>query len=80
MPTVRVVRPFANGHHDRIVHPGDEITVSEDRARDLGDLVERIAETKAAPIPANKMEPVPLNKAAPLSLPKRRGRPPKGGR
>lgn len=75
MPTVRVVRPFANGHHDRIVHPGDEITVSEDRASELGDLVERITVAKAAPVPFNKMAPAPENKAVPPS--KRRGRPAK---
>lgn len=74
MPRVQVLRPFANGHHDDIVHPGDIITVSEDRRRDLGDLVgEPAATVKAAPAPDNKMFPVPANKA-------RMGRPPKGTR
>ena len=78
MPTVRVLRPFANGHHENIVHPGDEITVTEDRAIALGDLVERIA-AKAAPVPDNKMAPVPANKATAAPV-RRVGRPRKATR
>ena len=78
MQTVRVLRPFANGHHDRIVHPGDLIEVTKDRADALREngLIEAVAEEKAAPPPANKMAPAPANKATPA----RRGRPPKGAR
>lgn len=78
MQTVRVLRPFANGHHDRIVHPGDLIEVTKDRAEALkaNSLVEDAAAVKAAPVPVNKMAPVPVNKASPA----RRGRPPKGAR
>lgn len=78
MQTVRVLRPFANGHHDRIVHPGDLIEVTKDRAEALkaNSLVEDAAAEKAGPPPANKMAPVASNKATPA----RRGRPPKGAR
>jgi hypothetical protein len=71
MPQFRVLRPFANGHPDRIVHPGDVITVNdENRSRALADnaLVEPIHEEKAAPAPQNKMAPPVPNKAAPAPI------------
>lgn len=79
MPTVRVSRPFANGHHEAIVQPGDLITVTEDRARALSEngLIEPAGDVKAAPIPANKMAPKPVNKAASAPERRPRGRPPK---
>ena len=80
MPTVRVLRPFANEHHDRIVNPGDMIVVDVERARALTEngLVEPAVTAatiaKAAPVPANKMAPAPATKAPPV-IPVRRGRP-----
>ena len=61
MPTVRVLRPFANRHAEDIVHPGEEIDVDHDRARDLAGngLVDEPAEERPAPVPANKMAPAP---------------------
>jgi hypothetical protein len=80
MPHVRVLRPFANGHHDDIVHPGDIIIVSEDRRKDLGELVADLPPgVKIAPVPDNKMQPAPENKAAtpvPEPVKRRPGRPP----
>ncbi|GEP09277.1 hypothetical protein MMMDOFMJ_1984 [Methylobacterium gnaphalii] len=76
MPRVRVLRPFANDHHSDIVQPGDEITVSEVRAKALGTKVELI-EAKAAPAPANKMAPIAENKAAPSPVKRGPGRPPR---
>lgn len=81
MPRVQVLRPFANGHHDNIVHPGDVITISEDRRKDLGDLVADLPTgLKFAPVPDNKMSPAPANKAEPPPTPqpvkRRPGRPP----
>lgn len=64
MPTMRVLRPFANEHHDQIAQPGDVIEVSDDRAVALSanGLVEAAAAAKAAPTPENKMAPAPRNK------------------
>lgn len=75
MQTVLVKRPFANTHHDDIVHPGDVISVDDDRARDLAHngLVGVVAETKAAPQPDNKAAHAPPNKAAPDVEPVKRG-------
>ena len=66
MLTVRVLRPFANEHHDAIVQPGDLIKVTKERADALREngLVEDPAAEKSAPPPANKMSPTPRNKAA----------------
>ncbi|TXN71729.1 hypothetical protein [Methylobacterium sp. WL6] len=83
MPTVRVLRPFANEHHDRIVNPGDMIVVDDERARALAEngLVERAVPVavivKPAPAPANKMAPASETMAP--TAPGRRGpgRPPK---
>lgn len=60
MPQFRVLRPFANGHPDRIVHPGDVITVNdENRSRALAD--NALVEPYTAPpvAPQNKMAPAP---------------------
>lgn len=81
MPHFRVLRPFANGHPDSIVHPGDVITVTEGRGLALAEngLVEPYSVAEAAPVPANKMAPAPTNKALPVpASPEKRGpgRPP----
>lgn len=57
---VTVVKPFLNGAS--MVDAGDEITVVEDRARDLerNGLITR--EIKKAPDHANKKAPEPKNK------------------
>ena len=61
MPNVRVLRPFANRHAEDVVHPGDEIEVDCDRARDLAGngLVEGAPDERAAHVPANKIAPAP---------------------
>lgn len=58
----KAMRPFYGD--GGMVRRGSVLELDEARARELGPLVQKVEETRAEPVPDNKMEVSPPNKAA----------------